>query len=199
MVLFDIGNVLFCDPWETLLLTAEHGLADRHGLDRGRVAEVGAGLWRRYSLSETAEQHYWDDVARALGISVHADDVAALERTLLRPNPQAEQLLGSARDSGYRIGIASNNTTFWFAKQWSALALDRYVDPELVFVSHRSGVEKDSPGRGLLEIAAETVTPSRTVLIDDRPKNLERAESLGFRSCQYTMTPVAPLPGLPVL
>ncbi|MGW1995297.1 HAD family hydrolase [Embleya sp. NPDC001921] len=199
VVLFDIGNVLFCDPWETLLLTAEHGLADRYGLDRGRVAEIGTALWRRYSLTETTEKRYWEDLARALGVRVHADDVAALESALFRPNPHARQLLDSARDSGYRIGIASNNTTFWFAKQWSALGLDRYVDPKFVFVSHHWGVEKSSPGRGLLEIAAETVTPGRSLLIDDRPDNLTRAGQLGFRWCEYSMTPGSPLPILPAL
>lgn len=186
-MLFDIGNVLFCDPWEALLLSEGGGLADLHGLDRKRVREVGEALWRRYSVHEMSEDEYWDDVNRALGLDLSPDDVTDLERRVLRPNPVAEQLLTAAAGSGRRLGVASNNTAFWFAKQWEVLGLARYVHPMFVFVSHQHGVEKNALGRGLLDIAAEHVDPSRALLVDDRHENLERAARIGFRTLRYAM------------
>ncbi|MFC7310717.1 HAD family hydrolase [Streptomyces monticola] len=193
-VLFDLGNVLFCDPWETLLLTEGLGLADRLGLDRGEVREAGRELWHRFSLSEAEEADYWAGLERRLGRPVPRDLVAETERRLLVANPHAEALLTAAAQGQRRVGIASNNTSFWYEKQRVRLGLDRYVDPELVFLSHRLGVSKGAEGQGLLEIAARHADPPRSLLVEDRPANLRRAERIGFRVLAYSFTGAGGVP-----
>lgn len=187
VILFDVGNVLFCDPWETLLLTPGSGLADRRGIDRHIVAKAGRRLWSEFSTAESSEDQYWRDLERELGIRISAEEVRELEKDLLFANPDAALMLGMAKDSGLPLGIASNNTSFWFAKQWKALELERYIEAGLVFVSHRLGVEKNSPGKGLFEIAAEAVPAGESLVIDDQRGNLHRAEQAGFRVEQYSL------------
>ncbi|WP_326796284.1 hypothetical protein OG946_13105 [Streptomyces sp. NBC_01808] len=185
-VLFDLGNVLFCDPWETLLLTPGTGLADRRGLDRERVRAEGTELWARYSLSATAEESYWAELSAALRIPLTREFVRSLEEELLLPHPEADRILAAAAASGRRIGIVSNNTTFWYAKQAAALDLLRFVDPALVFLSCTEGVSKGTRP-GLLELAADRTDPARTLVVEDRPAHLRRAAGLGFETLEFSL------------
>ncbi|GGU99079.1 HAD family hydrolase [Streptomyces spectabilis] len=199
VVLFDLGNVLFRDPWETLLLTEGEGLADRLGLDRDEVDTVGRRLWRRFSVVEAEEGEYWEELGRELGRKVPPSLVEELEDRLLVANPAAAELLAAASDAGARpVGIASNNTSFWYAKQAERLSLHQWLDPRLVFLSHELGVTKGARGRGLLEAAAERVHPPSTLLIEDRAGNLRRARGLGFRTAAYAFEGAAPSEGRPV-
>ncbi|GAV40789.1 hypothetical protein Saa2_03684 [Streptomyces acidiscabies] len=186
-VLFDLGDVLFRDPWETLLLTERTGLADRLGLDRAKVTETGRKLWHRFSLSETSEQDYWKALSRRLGQPVSPFLIRELEEELLVVNPSAETMLSTAAP-GHRVGIVSNNTTFWYAKQSGRLRLDKWIDPDLVFLSCREGVSKGTPGEGLFERAATQVDPATTLVIEDRPRNVARAGSAGFRTLTYSFS-----------
>ncbi|WP_159031078.1 HAD family hydrolase [Streptomyces acidiscabies] len=186
-VLFDLGDVLFRDPWETLLLTERTGLADRLGLDRAKVTETGRKLWHRFSLSETSEQDYWKALSRRLGQPVSPFLIRELEEELLVVNPSAETMLSTAAP-GRRVGIVSNNTTFWYAKQSGRLRLDKWIDPDLVFLSCREGVSKGTPGEGLFERAATRVDPATTLVIEDRPRNVARAGSAGFRTLTYSFS-----------
>ncbi|MEI5101399.1 hypothetical protein RB200_26260 [Streptomyces sp. PmtG] len=198
MVLFDLGNVLFRDPWETLLLTEGTGLADRLGLDRGAVDAAGRRLWRRFSVVEAEEGAYWEELGREFGTKVPPALVEDLEDRLLVANPAAAELLDAASGGGSRpVGIASNNTSFWYAKQAERLSLHRWVDPQLVFLSHELGVTKGAEGRGLLEVAAERTHPPSTLLVEDRAGNLRRARALGFQTAAYAFEGAAPSEGFP--
>lgn len=186
VILFDLGNVLFCDPWETLLLTPGAGLADRWGLAPSPVREAGRRLWREFSVRESTEAEYWEALSRELGRTVPPELVQELEEELLVANPAAGELLAAASADGARpVGIASNNTSFWYVKQAQRLDLARWVDPELVFLSCRLGLTKSSPGRGLLDVAAEHTPPRSTLIVEDRAANLDRARALGFRTFAY--------------
>ncbi|MFB9590390.1 hypothetical protein [Streptomyces racemochromogenes] len=186
-VLFDLGNVLFCDPWETLLLTPGAGLADRMGLDHALVAAAARRLWDRYSLVEADEHAYWGELGRALDVVIDPARVAQAEAELLRPGPHARPMLASAAAGSRAVGIVSNNTSFWYAKQARVLGLDRYVDPSLVFLSCRLGVSKGTAGRGLLELAAERADPARSLVVEDRRTHVERAAAVGFEAVRFCL------------
>ena len=195
-ILFDLGNVLFCDPWETLLLTPETGLADVHGWDRREVTHAGEKLWRKYSIIKSSEADYWEDFKSLLGVEISHSEIQDASRHLLFPNPSATDILESATATGARIGIASNNTSFWFSLQWQLLHLQRFVDPELIFVSHELGVEKSTPGEGILEIAKKYTDPRKTLFVDDRRGNLDRAKSIGYHTLRYSLSDGSALPDL---
>lgn len=195
-ILFDLGNVLFCDPWETLLLTPGAGLADVHGWDRGAVFHAGQKLWGKYSIIKSSEAEYWEDFRSLLGVNISQPEIDSVSSMLLYPNPSATRILESAADAGARIGLASNNTSFWFSLQWEKLDLRRFVDPDLIFVSHELGVEKSTPGEGILEIASNCIDARKTLLVDDRQGNLERARTVGYQTLWYSLSDGSPLPDL---
>ncbi|AZM53132.1 hypothetical protein DMA15_11450 [Streptomyces sp. WAC 01529] len=194
MVLFDIGNVLFCDPWETLLLTPGKGLADMRGWDRQFVSTAARRLWEKFSVAEYEEDEYWQDLGSVIGEKITRDQVEEAETRLLHRNPSADLMLKTAQDAENRIGIISNNTSFWFAKQWNWLGLGDYIDPDLVFVSHTLGVSKSTPGTGLFECAARVVRPRDSVVVEDRQENVRRAAEVGFRTYRYSLSEATPLP-----
>lgn len=194
IVLFDIGNVLFCDPWETLFLTPGRGLVDRLGWSRDDAIAVARDLWEKFSVDEYEEGQYWAEVEGSLGVSIPKNIVDELNNEILYKNPDADHLLDSAKKAGHLLGVASNNTSFWFQKQWDRIGLGGYIDTSLVFVSHQMGIQKSSPGRGLLEAAAETVPAHSAMLIDARRENIRRANEIGFMTSWYSMSDLTPPP-----
>ena len=188
-LLLDVGGVLFGDPWEALLLTPGAGLADRLGLDRLVVDRAGKALWPRYAHRPRSAEEYWSELGAMLGTTIPYRLVAELEGTLLRPSADAAALLRLAAVRYERIGLVSDNTAFWYSWQAAELKLDDVLDPGLVYLSYLHGTSKsDRPG--LYATAAERVRPHRTLVIDDRAHNLERANALGFRTSCYAMPPV---------
>jgi FMN phosphatase YigB (HAD superfamily) len=188
VALFDLGGVLVCDPWQSLLLTPERGLADRFNLDRTTVEMVGESLWLHYSSQEETEGHYWRDVAWKLGIKITPELVRDLESELLYVNPAATTILETLRNVGVRLGVVSDNTSFWYRKQAELIALERYLDPDLVFLSYLFGVHKHA-GRGanLFDVASHRLDPRVTLVIDDRADNLRRAHEYRFQVMKYSM------------
>lgn len=186
-VLFDLGGVLTPDPWQTLVLTPGRGLADRLGIDRGRAAAAAQRLWNRYVVQAHAdEREYWRELGDAIGMSIPDRLVSALDSELLRPNREADALLASLAERHVRVGVVSDNTTFWYEKQARLIGLDRFVDSSLLFLSFRLGVTKgDVPG--LFEIAAASVDPDVALVVDDREECVRRARMLGFEARHYSL------------
>ncbi|MFD0483245.1 HAD family hydrolase [Kineococcus sp. GCM10028916] len=182
-VLFDLGGVLCSDPWETICLTPVVGLADSLGLPRSLVEAAGLALWDRFSLAPTEEWLYWQDFSAAVGVQFPRDLITAVAGRTLQINPFAHRLLDVAKVATRgRVGILSDNTTFFYARQSKQLELNSWVDPTLRFLSCELGVGKGSKNRGLLEVAAEVLSPEEVVFVDDRPHNIQRAHNLGFRA-----------------
>ncbi|GLX93444.1 hypothetical protein [Herbidospora sp. NBRC 101105] len=181
-VLFDVGGVLTVDPWQALWLTGGDGLADRLGLDHERVDAIGERLWPDYSLRVRDEADYWRDFGRALGREIPAEVVAAAEHSTLRSDPAAGRAVGLLAGHGVTVGFISDNTSFWFPKQMRLIGEVAEIRPDHVFLSYLLGVSKQTPGTGLFELAARTLDPSRTLVVDDRAHNIGRAASAGFRT-----------------
>jgi FMN phosphatase YigB (HAD superfamily) len=188
VVLFDVGGVLTVDPWQTLVLTPARGIADRLGLDRVRAAEVAERLWDHHAKQPDAdESDYWREFGDALGVSIPEGLVGSIERELLRVNPEATKLLTTLASRGTRIGAVSDNTAFWYERQARVVGLDQAADRTLLFLSFQLGVaKKDVPG--LFEIAADTVPPGNTLVLEDRAENVARAGALGFKVIRYEST-----------
>jgi FMN phosphatase YigB (HAD superfamily) len=185
-VLFDLGGVLTPDPWQALVLTPGSGIADRLGISRGRAAIAAERLWNEYVVRADAnEGDYWREFGDLVGASIPRGLVSSVERELLRPNPEASDVLHSLVDAELRVGVVSDNTTFWYDKQARITGLDRVADPDLLFLSFRFGVTKEAVP-GLLEIAATSVAPNATLVVDDRTDHVDRARELRFHAVRYS-------------
>ncbi|WP_066375155.1 hypothetical protein [Herbidospora mongoliensis] len=186
-VLFDVGGVLTVDPWQALWLTPGDGIADRLGLDHDQVDRVGEDLWPQYSLRAREEADYWRDFGAALGRDIPADVVTAAEGSTLRTDPAASRVVSLLVSRQISVGFISDNTSFWFPKQMSLLGEVVRTWPTHRYLSYLLGVSKQSTGTGLYEIAARSLDPSRTLVVDDRAHNIDRAASAGFQTRFYTL------------
>ena len=182
-VLIDLGGVLTVDPWESLVLTPRTGLADRLHLDRAFVAQVGFDLWQVHSRTVTSEELYWQQFSDRVGADIPPALLAEVERELLVVTPDALRMVACLRAGGRPWGLITNNTAFWYPKQLALLGMSG-TEPEWQFTSFAAGtVKDDSPG--LFEVAADSVDSAQTMIIDDRPANIERARRCGFQATMY--------------
>jgi FMN phosphatase YigB (HAD superfamily) len=182
-VLFDLGNVLSHDGHETYLTHELYGLA--LGLDEPKevITQKVNHVFRKYAVMETAsEADFWGEIADSLGVELNAGAVNEVKRQIDDTNPEAIKSFELLKSRGIAIGIVSNSSPFFYEPQTKPLHLDKYVDQNLLFLSHKRGVLK---ANGLFEIAASMVDPATTCVIEDRMKNVQYAQNLGFHAVHY--------------
>lgn len=185
-VLFDMGGVLIPGSMETILFTPKYGLVDQLSLDKDRVKKEMIPSYLKFAhVGKSKEKDFWKELGKRLSVEFPMDLVKETSDKLIIPNSQAENVFKMLKELSFRIGIASNNTAFWYDKYSSMLNLDKYVDSELVFVSHTFGKRKTA---GLLHHIAESVNPNETLFIDDQEYNLIMAKELGFHTEYYLIT-----------
>jgi FMN phosphatase YigB (HAD superfamily) len=184
-VLFDIGNVLAPDYWESLWLTRGAGLADQLGIPLSKAKDIGRKLYPHYSTARRNEQDYWDEFAAEIGRNIPMNLVREVEAAVIHPNPFADPAIEKAAAVGMRIGLVSSNTSFWYPKQLALLCARDKIDSALFFISCDVGVEKRRGCPDLFGIAAQAVDVKTTLIFDDRPHNVTFAAALGFRAELY--------------
>jgi FMN phosphatase YigB (HAD superfamily) len=186
-VLFDVGNVLASDFWETLLLTPVTGLADQLHIDRELALTTGRRLWRYFAVRQADEAAYWEHLGRALGRRFDPHEVRSAERRLIRPNTGVAPLVRALKARSVAVGVISNNTSFWYPKQTAIAGLSDLLDPPLVFLSCDYGAMKNGAVLNLFDVAARHTDPPRTLVVDDRDHNVNAAQARGFEAVRYDM------------
>lgn len=184
-VLLDVGGVMAPDPWETLWLTPGSGLAYKLNLSLHTVASTGPILFEQFSEAAFSESAYWKTWEECLHIAIPTELIQETEHKLLIPNPYLIEFLQQLQEQKIRIGITSNNTSFWYPKQVSAQILFKFFDSSLIFLSQELGTSKVSGNPDLYELAGQKTDPAHTLVIDDRQGNLTHAQSLGFQTQLY--------------
>ncbi len=194
-VIFDVGGVLAHDVWEHLLLDRPAGIAERHGLDRDLVRELGKDLWQAFAYTpETPrndwrrlEVRYWESFIDSCwgetppaGVSV--DRFIAMTDDFIQPVPGMVPVLERLQSQGLGLAICSNNNEFWFRRQSDKLRWQRFFSPQRTVLSCRVGVAKSSPGLEMFHAAAGALglAPARCAFVDDRQGNVDRADELGM-------------------
>ena len=183
-VLFDLGNVLSHDGHETYLTDKEYGLALSLGEPKEVVTQKVNHIFRKYAVMEEAqESDFWNEIANTLGIELSLESIRTVKEQITSTNPEANESFKFLKELGIHIGVISNSSPFFYDAQVKPLRLDDYIDPNLMFLSHKLGRLKSD---GLFELAAEALEPANTLIIDDRLKNVEYAQKLGFQAVSYS-------------
>lgn len=197
-VVFDLGAVLvdwnprylyrslIADPDELERFLAEVTTAEwNHEQDRGRTwADAVAELSARHPEHEDLIRAYAERWPEMLGDAF----------------PDTVAILAELRDAGVALYALTN----WSAETFP-IALERY--PFLgwfrgIVVSGEVGAAKPEPAVYLALVERYGVVPANSVFIDDQPRNVLAAGSLGFAGIRFTdaaslRTALADL-GLPV-
>lgn len=193
-VLFDLGNVLSHDGHETYLTDKEYGLALSLGESKEVVTQKVNHIFRKYAvMAEAPKSDFWNEIAGTLGIELSPESIETVKQHITSTNPEAIESFELLKKHGIRIGIISNSSPFFYDAQAKQLLLADYADPNLMFLSHKLGRLKSD---GLFELAAEALEPASTCIIDDRLKNVEYAQKLGFQAVSYSFESGESLLGL---
>jgi len=142
-------------------------------------------VFRKYAVKEHAsEVAFWSEIGDTLGLKLDPKAIVEVKQQVDVTNPEAIAAFEFLRGQGIKIGIVSNSTPVFYDPQTKPLLLDRYADPDLLFLSHKQGVLKSD---GLFEIAAARVNPKSTLIVEDRAKNVAYAKKLGFNAVRYSL------------
>lgn len=194
-VIFDIGGVFIHDPWEWMLLDAKDNIADTFHLSREDVLRIGSVLWKKYDCITRSdvpireqEKEWWSNFLAAL--SGYPDNLTVeylineTDKYLEPIEPQQiRELLDFLKNRGLVLGICSNNTDFWFAREWTKLGLKNYFPKQNIILSQQVGFNKSSPGSEMFKVLKENIGCEfqEMIFIDDRKHNLEFAAQCGIQ------------------
>jgi putative hydrolase of the HAD superfamily len=179
-VIFDLGGVLVTDIWEPL----RDWLAVRYGLARPDLEKFGKDVvWGKEfacTRNHTQETDLYQQLIRDFKIKASPDELIEKADQFLEPIAGMKELLGDLKKHGTTLGICSNNTEFWYARQRDALDLETFVDPACIKLSCRVGEKKPESKIILEAVKATGEDPATCVFIDDRTKNVLKAIDLGL-------------------
>jgi putative hydrolase of the HAD superfamily len=178
-IVFDIGGV-FLHPDPSRVPVPEHLRQDLLGLSEGWNADE---LWERYKRGGLAEEEYWKTRAR----------------TIVRPDAPDWTTLRDWWDDAVTLDVALRDLARSLSRTTRLAALSnagaelerRLVRHELadlfevVVNSHRVGMAK--PEEAIYRHIAERLrlSPDRLLFIDDKPRNLDAAATVGLHTHQY--------------
>ena len=180
-VVFDVGNVLI--PWNPRWLLGKL-LPDEAALTRF-LDEVDFGAWN--------EQHdaglpFAQGIARLGARFPHYRHLLQAyfdrwEETIADPFPESVALSRALRAAGYRTLALTNFSAETFPR---ALRRNPFLEEfEGILVSGHEGVIKPDPAIYRLLCARYAVAPDRCVFIDDNPRNVEGARSVGMHALHF--------------
>lgn len=178
-VIFDLGGVLVTDVWEPL----RDWLAGTHRLTQPDLDDFGKVVWSDEFAcrpDHTDEAVLYNQLIRRFNLPISPDAMADRVGGFVRPIPGMMDLLRDLKGRGLTVGICSNNTEFWYARQRDVLGLEDHVDPGRIVLSCRAGVKKKKAKIFLDAIAAVETDAAACIFIDDRPKNVIAAVDLGL-------------------
>lgn len=128
------------------------------------------------------EAGFWKAFREATGIA--GDDARLTEAVLSRfvPRPFLFAVVDRARSLGWQTAILSDQTE-WLPRLDARLDVFSHFDA--VFNSYDHGVTKREPAFFNLALAALGARPETTLFLDDAPRNVELATTLGIGAILY--------------
>jgi HAD superfamily hydrolase (TIGR01509 family) len=182
-VLFDFGGVLLRQDWDTY---------DEFGRDHGlpknalRVALYGTDAWKRLQVGE-GDREVWARAA-ITSLGEHCGDRASevLDRWLDRPaefHQKNIDLANALQAAGHRIGLLSNAAPDLAERLKGTYRLGIEWDDEVI-----SGlVDLAKPDAAIFHLAAERIglAAKSCFFIDDQPRNVEAARSVGMLAYNF--------------
>lgn len=185
----DAGGVFTYDLYENFVADSAKGIRSIYpGLTEPFCAEACKALWGEYSVrsgeATVLEREYWNRfiVKAGLPSSATPDRFMAMTENFVRPIDGAMEILEELRSRRVMLAIVSNNTEFFFARQWESLGLSRFFEATNVVLSCRVGAPKSSPRYEMFTalVSAVGVPPAAIAFVDDRSTNCERAREFGI-------------------
>lgn len=175
-IFFDWGGVIADDPGDDFLkLLLRNG-----GASETQIQEIYETYMRRFMRGELTEQEYWDELRAHYGLTIHDSISEEFKKwSGLVKNEAVWALVDEAKALGLQTAILSNV----IEPTYNALVQTGYYNYfDEVIVSCKVGFAK--PQVEIYELALNKLgaTPAQSLFIDDKQRNLDPADKLGFRT-----------------
>jgi putative hydrolase of the HAD superfamily len=179
-IVMDFGGVLAEEGFREGLTA----IARAAGRDPGQVVPAAYEMaWSTgFVVGGCDEAGFWRAFRAATGIG--GDDAAFTEMVLSRfvPRPRLFAAMDRARALGLQTAILSDQTE-WLARLDARHDVFSHFDA--VFNSYDHGLTKRDPAFFQLALSTLAARPETTLFVDDAPRNVALAASLGLRTILY--------------
>lgn len=177
-IIFDIGGVYLNDISEENIARGIQEVYPYVKKDR-IIGLVRANDWDEFMLGEISEDKYWENFLRRSKLNLGIDKLKLCVRNQLYPIEGTEEIIRALRPN-YKLAIISNNS-----REWSKYIREKYDILDLfdeVIFSAEVGLKKPDPH--IYELALEKLKslPEKCLFIDDKKRNTDVAEKLGFKT-----------------
>lgn len=175
-IFFDWGGVVADDPGDEFLSL----LLKDIGASEEQVQEIYDTYMRSFMKGEISEAKYWHELRTRYGLTIHdsISDEFKKWRGLVK-NDAILELVNQARAHGLQVAILSNV----IEPTYNVLLEAGYYDHfDKVIASCKVGYAK--PQQEIYQLALEELhtTAEQSVFIDDKQKNLDPANQMGFNT-----------------
>ncbi|WP_119071845.1 HAD family hydrolase [Aggregatilinea lenta] len=143
----------------------------------------GSDAWMQAQLGHLDDAAYWNAVAAALGLA--PDLIPDFARDYFsgdRLNAELMDLVRDLRRRGLRTAILSNDRP-QLAEKIRGLGVGPLFDA--IVISSHLGVMKPDRDAYDAVLAALDVAPGESVFVDDAPRNVEGARTVGMHAIHY--------------
>jgi epoxide hydrolase-like predicted phosphatase len=173
---FDWGGVIADDPGDDFLKKLLRSI----GANDQQVQEIYDSYMRRFMCGQISEAQYWDELRQKYGFEIHesiSEDFKQWRGLIV--NEQVVALADQAKAKGLKTAILSNI----IEPTYNVLAQTGYFERfDQMIASFQVGYAKPQPEIYHIALERLQTTAEQSLFIDDKPKNLQAAEQLGFKT-----------------
>ena len=173
-IFFDWGGVIGKDPDDNFL----GNLLLSIGATEQQKEEILDTYKISFMRGKISEKEYWDALRKKYGLSIHDSISDEFKKWKgLEANQEILDLIGHARKEKIKVAVFSNVIEPTYEAIKNAGYYDLFDD---VIASCKVGYAK--PDKEIYDIALERldVPANKSVFIDDKQRNLDPAEKMGF-------------------
>lgn len=173
-IFFDWGGVIADDPGDDFLRL----LLKKIGASNEQVEEIYEATMKQFMKGFITEQEYWDILRKEYGFTIHesiSDDFK--QWSGLRRNQDIVNFIEEIKTMDIRVALLTNV----IEPTYNVLSSAGYYDQfEKVIASCKVGYAKPDKEIYNLSLKEMDATTETSLFIDDKQRNIEPAEAMGF-------------------
>lgn len=177
-VFFDFDGVLTTEEGGDV--SEKRNLHKLTGVSLEKITECYKAYWREeLNVGTLTHEDFWEDFCACLGVKLPITRLSEIVGNVPQ-NEQTFEISYTLKQSGYTVGIITDNDDFRFNVIEKEMNLPSRFDA--IVVSGRVGAVKTN--RLIFEKALEAlkVEPEESVFIDNRERNLVIPSAMGFKT-----------------
>ncbi len=192
-LIFDFGGVVTRTLFETHDLTERAlGLAPGTLTWRGPFAPETDPLWRDMQAGRISERDYWHERTREVAVLAGRNwrQMSDFVRAARGADPQAVirpeflAAMASARAAGVKLAILSNELDLFYGADFRD-RLPFLADFDVIVDATHTGILKPDPRAYRACLDALALAARDCVFVDDQPRNVAGARSIGLPAVQF--------------